>query len=179
MPRKDGFQACAEIRQWEKARKLPLVPIIALSANVMSDVSGKCAAAGFSNYVAKPVDFEVLSSAIKELLDPTKAHLLMYQQFRDGDPPVRPDVDSAPGPVAPPYPITNATSSLDPTKAYLVNRHHKDEGFLLCPQEATSPISATSESQTPTTSPVPSFTPGSTPLMSSQLPPTAAPPRTA
>lgn len=83
MPRKDGFQACAEIRQWEKARKLPLVPIIALSANVMSDVAGKCATAGFSNYVAKPVDFEVLSSAIKELLDPRRTHLLMNQRAKE------------------------------------------------------------------------------------------------
>lgn len=85
MPRKDGFQACAEIRQWEKARKHPLVPIIALSANVMSDVAGKCAAAGFSNYVAKPVDFEVLSSAIKELLDPMRTHLLMNQRYKESD----------------------------------------------------------------------------------------------
>ncbi|KAF8423236.1 hypothetical protein EV426DRAFT_668639 [Tirmania nivea] len=77
MPRKDGFQACAEVRQWEKARKLPLVPIIALSANVMEDVVEKCAAAGFSNFVAKPVDFEELSRAIKGNLDPTKAHVLM------------------------------------------------------------------------------------------------------
>ncbi|KAF8434426.1 hypothetical protein BGX38DRAFT_162891 [Terfezia claveryi] len=77
MPRKDGFQACAEVRQWEKARKLPLVPIIALSANVMEDVVQKCAASGFSNFVAKPVDFEELSRAIKGNLDPTRAHVLM------------------------------------------------------------------------------------------------------
>ncbi|KAF8455236.1 hypothetical protein BDZ91DRAFT_538208 [Kalaharituber pfeilii] len=80
MPRKDGFQACAEIRQWEKARKLPLVPIIALSANVMSDVLARCATAGFSRYVAKPVVFEILSKAIQELLNPENEHLLMNQQ---------------------------------------------------------------------------------------------------
>ena len=83
MPRKDGFQACAEIRQWEKARKYKLVPIIALSANVMADVAERCAQAGFSRYVAKPVDFETLSTAIKDLLNPANPHLLMSQQPKE------------------------------------------------------------------------------------------------
>lgn len=64
MPRKDGYQACREIRQWEAANRYPPMPIIALSANVMSDVQEKCAAAGFSDYVAKPVDFIDLSRAM-------------------------------------------------------------------------------------------------------------------
>jgi CheY-like chemotaxis protein len=68
MPRKDGFQATAEIRQWETEKKVPHVPIVALSANVMSDVADKCATAGFSRYVTKPVDFKELSATIKDLL---------------------------------------------------------------------------------------------------------------
>jgi len=69
MPRKDGFQATAEIRAWERERHAsPIVPIVALSANVMSDVADKCALAGFSRYVTKPVDFKELSATIKELL---------------------------------------------------------------------------------------------------------------
>ena len=80
MPRKDGFAACAEIRAWEKEQKAPLTPIIALSANVMADVAERCAAAGFSRYVSKPVDFKVLGNIIQELLDPTKMHGLMEQQ---------------------------------------------------------------------------------------------------
>lgn len=68
MPRKDGFQATAEIRQWEKEMNVDPVPIVALSANVMSDVADKCQLAGFSKYVTKPVDFKELSSAIMELL---------------------------------------------------------------------------------------------------------------
>ncbi|KAJ2898759.1 histidine kinase hhk2p [Zalerion maritima] len=65
MPRKDGYQACQEIRDWEK--KLDdneRLPIIALSANVMSDVGDKCLDAGFSDYVTKPVDFGDLSTAM-------------------------------------------------------------------------------------------------------------------
>ncbi|KAG5933424.1 hypothetical protein E4U53_000993 [Claviceps sorghi] len=64
MPRKDGYQACREIREWEKANGLSAMPIIALSANVMSDVHEKCVAAGFSDYVTKPVDFIDLSRAM-------------------------------------------------------------------------------------------------------------------
>ncbi|KAG0635609.1 hypothetical protein HOY80DRAFT_1056867 [Tuber brumale] len=68
MPRKDGFQATKEIRLWEQERKTHRVPIVALSANVMSDVADRCIAAGFSRYVSKPVDFKELSSTIKDLL---------------------------------------------------------------------------------------------------------------
>ncbi|OHF00345.1 hsp90-like protein [Colletotrichum orchidophilum] len=64
MPRKDGYQACREIRQWEKEQGFKKLPIIALSANVMSDVQDKCVAAGFSDYVTKPVDFIDLSRAM-------------------------------------------------------------------------------------------------------------------
>ncbi|KAI1388798.1 uncharacterized protein F4822DRAFT_258331 [Hypoxylon trugodes] len=66
MPRKDGYQACREIRQWESHANLRPMPIIALSANVMSDVQEKCAAAGFSDYVTKPVDFVDLSTAMSK-----------------------------------------------------------------------------------------------------------------
>ncbi|KAM5351893.1 hypothetical protein ACJ41O_004616 [Fusarium nematophilum] len=66
MPRKDGYQACREIRQWEMASNHPKMPIIALSANVMSDVQDKCVAAGFSDYVTKPVDFIDLSRAMSK-----------------------------------------------------------------------------------------------------------------
>ena len=75
MPRKDGYQTCREIRQWEKAEKAPRMPIIALSANVMADVLDKCVQAGFSNYVTKPVDFRALSTAMSDLLDPVNSRL--------------------------------------------------------------------------------------------------------
>ncbi|KAL1901474.1 hypothetical protein Sste5346_001881 [Sporothrix stenoceras] len=67
MPRKDGYQACREIREWEaKGNYKKPIPIIALSANVMSDVYDKCVEAGFSKYITKPVDFIVLSRALAE-----------------------------------------------------------------------------------------------------------------
>lgn len=66
MPRKDGYHACQEIRQWEDKLNKGRMPIIALSANVMSDVHEKCMAAGFSDYVTKPVDFIDLSRAMSK-----------------------------------------------------------------------------------------------------------------
>ncbi|KAI2634270.1 hypothetical protein GGS26DRAFT_590112 [Hypomontagnella submonticulosa] len=68
MPRKDGYQACREIREWERQCNYRSLPIIALSANVMSDVQEKCAAAGFSDYVTKPVDFVDLSTAMSKFI---------------------------------------------------------------------------------------------------------------
>jgi len=70
MPRKDGYQTCREIREWEEKESLSRMPIIALSANVMADVLDKCVQAGFNSYVTKPVDFKALSTAMGNLLDP-------------------------------------------------------------------------------------------------------------
>ncbi|KAJ2997430.1 hypothetical protein NUW58_g652 [Xylaria curta] len=66
MPRKDGYQTCREIRQWEKENSHSPTPIIALSANVMPDVQEKCIAAGFNDFVTKPVDFVDLSTAMSK-----------------------------------------------------------------------------------------------------------------
>lgn len=66
MPRKDGYQACREIRAWEAQGGFGSLPIIALSANVMSDVQEKCVEAGFNDYVTKPVDFIDLSRALSK-----------------------------------------------------------------------------------------------------------------
>lgn len=66
MPRKDGYQTCREVRQWEQENNYSPIPIIALSANVMSDVQEKCLAAGFNDFVTKPVDFVDLSTSMSK-----------------------------------------------------------------------------------------------------------------
>lgn len=58
----------------------PLMPIIALSANVMAEVIEKCMVAGFNSYITKPVDFQSLSSEMMRFLDKedtTNPHELM------------------------------------------------------------------------------------------------------
>lgn len=64
MPHKDGYETCRDIREWEHTNSYDRLPVIALSANVMSVVADKCTAAGFSDYVTKPVDFISLSKAM-------------------------------------------------------------------------------------------------------------------
>lgn len=72
MPRKDGFEACEDIRKWEKQESCEPIPIIALSAYVMSDMSEKCDSAGFSRYISKPVEFSSLKDMIIETLNNEK-----------------------------------------------------------------------------------------------------------
>ncbi|RFU25693.1 hypothetical protein B7463_g10641, partial [Scytalidium lignicola] len=72
MPRKDGYQTCREIREWEQKNDFVHMPMVALSANVMADVLEKCVQAGFNSYVTKPVDFMELSTAMSDL-DPGPA----------------------------------------------------------------------------------------------------------
>lgn len=68
MPNLDGYQACAKIREHERKNSRQPIPIIALSANVMSDVAERCKLAGFTNYLSKPVAFNTLSTTISALL---------------------------------------------------------------------------------------------------------------
>lgn len=95
MPRKNGFETCREIREWESCisngtghdmtkassqsstessqslavgKKKSRLPIVALSAYVMSEMVDKCKDAGFSRYMSKPVRFEKLKDLIVELL---------------------------------------------------------------------------------------------------------------
>ncbi|KZM25380.1 phosphorelay sensor kinase [Ascochyta rabiei] len=70
MPNKDGYQACKEIRRWEKKNGYNRHPIIALSANVLGDVYAKCVEAGFNSYVTKPVAFKELSLVMTKFVDP-------------------------------------------------------------------------------------------------------------
>jgi len=53
MPHMDGLQASFEIRKIEEAAMLPPVPIVALTANAMSQDRIKCAEAGMS-FLSKP-----------------------------------------------------------------------------------------------------------------------------
>ena len=72
MPRKDGFQTCKDIRAWEAkqieagtARGNVPIPIVALSAYVMSDMVDKCRESGFTKYLSKPVVFQKLKGMIR------------------------------------------------------------------------------------------------------------------
>jgi signal transduction histidine kinase/DNA-binding response OmpR family regulator len=67
MPVMDGFEAAAEIRRAE-IRSRRHVPIIAMTANALSEDREACLAAGMDDYVAKPVSLGALRGVIEKWL---------------------------------------------------------------------------------------------------------------
>jgi len=65
MPVMDGYQAMEEIRAQEKFAKLP---IIALTAKAMHEDRAKCLEKGANDYIAKPVDLDILLTLMRVLL---------------------------------------------------------------------------------------------------------------
>jgi CheY-like chemotaxis protein len=63
MPEMDGLEAMREIRKaGGRGAKLP---IIALTAKAMPDDQERCMQAGANDYIAKPLDVEMLLSLIR------------------------------------------------------------------------------------------------------------------
>ncbi|MCG8313617.1 MAG: response regulator [Pseudomonadales bacterium] len=67
MPIMDGFEASRKIR--DRKSKYGYPPIIAVTANAMSEDRDKCIEAGMNDYLAKPVDRYKLYSTIEEWLN--------------------------------------------------------------------------------------------------------------
>ena len=61
-------EAARTIRAEEKARGLPAVPIIALTANVMTHQIEDYRLAGMATFVAKPIQVEALLTGIERAL---------------------------------------------------------------------------------------------------------------
>jgi two-component system, sensor histidine kinase and response regulator len=62
MPEMDGYTAATTIRQGRSVSRN--VPIIALTADVVSDARAKALAAGMNDYIAKPIKADELASAL-------------------------------------------------------------------------------------------------------------------
>jgi CheY-like chemotaxis protein len=62
MPEMDGIEAMQRIRQKPEWAKLP---IIALTAKAMRDDQERCLKAGANDYIAKPLDVEMLLSLLR------------------------------------------------------------------------------------------------------------------
>jgi CheY-like chemotaxis protein len=61
MPVMDGLEACKLIKQQH-----PTLPVIALTANVLTEDRQKYQHAGFDGYIAKPIEQKVLWQVISE-----------------------------------------------------------------------------------------------------------------
>ncbi|TVL99966.1 MAG: hypothetical protein CV087_15695 [Candidatus Brocadia sp. WS118] len=68
MPELDGYEATRIIRNENSSVRNHNIPIIAMTANAMKGDREKCLDAGMNDYVAKPVNLQMLSDAIKRNL---------------------------------------------------------------------------------------------------------------
>ncbi len=71
MPEMDGYEATARIRQEARFAHLP---IIAMTAHVLSGIVEKSQAAGMNDYVAKPIDIKQLYATLIRWLNPHGDH---------------------------------------------------------------------------------------------------------
>lgn len=82
MPVKNGYDTCRDIRGWELKNHYPQIPIMALSANAMTDQIEDAARAGFNDYVTKPIKHNELGKMMMGLLDPNRPLLLLRDRLR-------------------------------------------------------------------------------------------------
>ena len=67
MPEMDGLTAASEIRKMDSAKKD--IPIIAITAHALAGDKEKCMAIGMNDYVTKPINANILITAIDKLLN--------------------------------------------------------------------------------------------------------------
>lgn len=65
MPRLDGFTATIRIREMEDQSSGARLPVIALTAHAMEGDRERCLSAGMDEFLAKPLDIDVLLDALK------------------------------------------------------------------------------------------------------------------
>jgi len=68
MPVMDGFTATRRIREWELAQGTKRLPIIALTANVMTEDRANCIDAGMDAHLGKPIEPAQLIEALSRFL---------------------------------------------------------------------------------------------------------------
>lgn len=66
MPVMDGCEATEKIRDFEQSRNYR-IPIIALTANTLNNDRDRCLALGMDDYLAKPLNLELLNQAFQKL----------------------------------------------------------------------------------------------------------------
>jgi HPt (histidine-containing phosphotransfer) domain-containing protein len=68
MPRMDGYALAQQLRDEERLRTAPRIPIVAVTANAMRGEEERCLAAGMDAYLAKPVSIDRLRAILERWL---------------------------------------------------------------------------------------------------------------
>lgn len=71
MPGFDGFTATSQVRAQESQRGSKRIPIVALTASVLTEEKQRCLDAGMDEVLTKPVSRKTLAAVIKRWVDPT------------------------------------------------------------------------------------------------------------
>jgi PAS domain S-box-containing protein len=71
MPGMDGYMLAQTIRREEAARGTTRMPIVALTADALGDAANLAAAAGFNDFLTKPLQIETLQAALERWLHPS------------------------------------------------------------------------------------------------------------
>ena len=69
LPGMDGFEVLRRLRQHEAAHGLKPAPVVAVSANAMPEDRARAMAAGFADYITKPIDLALLLATVDRTLD--------------------------------------------------------------------------------------------------------------
>ena len=65
MPRMDGYQATASLREQESCKEADRVPVVAITANALQGDRVRCLEAGMDDYISKPFTSEHLRDILK------------------------------------------------------------------------------------------------------------------
>ncbi|MCP3874319.1 MAG: response regulator [Desulfobacteraceae bacterium] len=91
MPVMDGLEATQQIRQIENDIKSSQVPIIAMTGNAFKTDREKCLEAGMNDFIAKPVEPDILSKKISSNLKGSVHHKSEQEQFEESKKEPEPD----------------------------------------------------------------------------------------
>jgi len=69
MPKLNGYEATKKVREIERRKDSKIVPIIAMTADVMTGAKDKCLDAGMNDYIAKPINEGVLVTIMQKWMN--------------------------------------------------------------------------------------------------------------
>ena len=75
MPLLDGLEATRKIRHGEPDHDKKNIPIIAMSAHVLTDVYKKCLQAGMDGFIAKPINIKTINTLILQSIQEREVNL--------------------------------------------------------------------------------------------------------